>query len=71
MLSKATVPGSRCSDVKFSQPVPEIPTFLSAYVPAPMMGASPYSSIFLLVIPPVEVPAEILPSLSKATQPTV
>ena len=36
-----------------------------------MIGASPILSHFLLVIPPVEVPAAKFPALSKATQPTV
>ena len=54
------------------QPVAETPqVLLFAYVPAPIIGASPIRFHFLFVIPPVEVPEEILPSLSSATQPTV
>ena len=52
-------------------PVHEIPTRSSAQVPAPIIGVSPILPSGFPVIPPVEVAAAILPSLSKATAPTV
>ena len=44
---------------------------LLAYVPAPIIGESPILPHFLLVIPPVEVPAAKFPFISIATHPTV
>src|SRR5438045_3166796 len=53
-------------------PVAEIAAdSFDAYVPAPMMGESPTRPYCLLLMPPVDVPAARLPSLSSATQPTV
>ena len=43
-------------------PVPDTPhTSFSAHVPAPIIGESPILPGFLFVIPPVDVPAAILP----------
>ncbi len=59
--------------MKYSpDPVHEIAqVLLLAYVPAPIIGESPILPHFLLVIPPVEVPAAKFPFISIATHPTV
>ena len=53
-------------------PVDETPqTPFWAQVPEPIIGESPTLPGILFVMPPVEVAAEILPFLSRATAPTV
>ncbi len=51
--------------------VEQAPAWLSAYVPLPISGVSPILPGSFSAKPPVDVAAAVLPSLSKATAPTV